>query len=123
MYPSAASFVILVERPHIVHVVIYLLAMGMIGTKNTEKNVRVRMTVCAAGEWQSPQRAKILVRRYCFRLIPKMTSITRPFLDPSCVQKGRSVHPRRAPGTASAWRALHDSAGRRACSGASTPAW
>ena len=54
---------IFVARPHIVHVVIYLLEMGMIGTKKSEKNVRIRVTVCAAGVWHKPHTAKIRTSR------------------------------------------------------------
>ena len=75
---------ILVDRPHIVHVVIYLLVMGMRGMKKTEKNVRTRVTVCAAGVWQSPHMAKIRTSRYAFRFIPKMIGTAPPCLN--CLQ-------------------------------------
>jgi hypothetical protein len=70
--------VIFVARPHIVHVVIYLLAMGTTGMKKSEKNVLMRVTVWAAGIWQSPHTAKIRTSRYALRFIPKMIGITPP---------------------------------------------
>jgi hypothetical protein len=44
--------------PHRAQVVRYLVPMGMTGTKNSEKEVRIRVTTCAAGLWQKSQSAK-----------------------------------------------------------------
>ena len=75
---------ILVARPHIVHVVIYLLEMGITGTKKSENHVRIRLTVCAAGVWHNPHTAKIRTSKYPLRLIPKMIGIAPPWPVAPC---------------------------------------
>lgn len=69
---SATSRETVLVTPHIVHVVRYLVPMGMIGMKKTLMKVLTLLTTCAAGVRHCEHRASTVPSRRPLRLIPNM---------------------------------------------------